>query len=112
MEMEFILSFLTLITGTAGLGLDIYGVWKLFSVEPIHIKKIDTAIFNATWGDWTKEEKTAYLVNELNDQIKDINWENRRRSEKAVKYRRFLIYGFGLQVISIGLAYVSETYTM
>lgn len=104
------LNILTTLFGLIGLSLDIYGVWKLFSVEPIHIKKINTAVFNATLGDWSKEEKTAYLVNELNKQISEVNSENKKRSIKAVKYRRYLIAGFTLQLVSVGLAYYSSIF--
>jgi hypothetical protein len=101
------LNLLIAITGMGGLMLDIWGVFKLFSVEPIHIKKIDTAVFNATLGDWTKEEKTAYLVNELNDQIKEVNNENKKRSSKVKNYRKYIVCGFGLQFISVFLAFLS-----
>ena len=98
------LNILTTLFGLIGISLDIYGVWKLFSVEPIHIKKIDTAVFNTTLGDWSKEEKTAYLVNELNQQISEINNENKRRSIKASKYRKFIVWGFSFQFLSVIMA--------
>lgn len=102
------LNLLIAITGMGGLMLDIWGVFKLFSVEPIQIKKIDTAVFNATLGDWSKEEKTGYLVNELNQQISEVNNENKRRAIKAVKYRWLLIGGFTLQLVSVGLSFYSS----
>jgi hypothetical protein len=110
MENVTCLSILTALFGLGGLILDIIGVWKLFSVEPIHIKKIDTAVFNATLGEWSKEEKTAYLVNELNKQISDVNNENNRRSRKAKKYRKYIVWGFSLQFVSVILAFLSTIF--
>lgn len=101
------LNVLIAITGMGGLTLDIWGVWKLFSVEPEQIKQVNKAVFNATLGDWTKEEKTTYLVNTLNDHISEVNNENKRRSRKAKQYRKYIVFGFGLQFISVFLAFLS-----
>ena len=110
MENLSFLNILTALFGLGGLILDIIGVRKLFSVEPIHIKKIDTAVFNATLGDWSKEEKTAYLINELNKQISEVNNENKRRSRKAIKYRKFIVWGFSFQFLSVILAILSTIF--
>lgn len=101
------LNILTALFSLAGLSLDIFGVWKLFSVEPEHIKKVDTNIFNASLGGWLKEEKTTYIINTLNTHISDVNTENKMRSRKAMKYRKYIIWGFGFQFISVILAFLS-----
>jgi hypothetical protein len=101
------LNILTALFGVIGLSLDIFGVWKLFSVEPEHIKKVDTNIFNATLGGWSKDEKNTYIINTLNSHISDVNNENKRRSRKAMKYRKYIVWGFGLQSISVFLAFLS-----
>jgi hypothetical protein len=101
------INFFSALFGLVGLSFDIWGVWKLFSVEPIQIRQVEKTIFSATLGEWSKEEKTDYLLNELNEQIRQVNTENKLRSKKAVKYRRFLIIGFGLQFVSIVLSYIS-----
>jgi hypothetical protein len=101
------LTTLSALFGLIGLSFDIWGVWKLFSVEPIQIRQVDKAIFGATLEDWKKEEKTEYLINQLNEQITQVNNENKKRSKKALLYRRFLIIGFSLQFISVILSYIS-----
>ena len=106
--IDFInLTTLSALFGLLGLSFDIWGVWKLFSVEPIQIRQVDKAIFGATLQDWSKEEKTEYLIKELNEQISEVNIENGRRSKKALFYRWFLILGFTLQFVSIVLSYIS-----
>jgi hypothetical protein len=102
------LTTLSALIGLLGLSFDIWGVWKLFSVEPIQIRQVDKAIFGATLEDWTKEEKTKYLITQLNEQISQVNNENKYRSKKALLYRRYLITGFLLQFISIILSYISN----
>ena len=101
------INFFSALIGLVGLSFDIWGVWKLFSVEPIQIRQVEKAIFGATLQDWSKEEKSDYLVNELNEQIRQVNAENKIRSKKAIKYRRFLIIGFALQFVSLVLSYIS-----
>ena len=106
--IDFInLTTLSALFGLLGLSFDIWGVCKLFSVEPIQIRKVDKAIFGATLQDWSKEEKTEYLIKELNEQISEVNIENGRRSKKAQLFRRFLIIGFALQFVSIVLSNIS-----
>ena len=107
MENITCLNILTALFGLTGLSLDIFGVWKLFSVEPEHIKKVETNVFNATLENWTKEEKTTYLINKLNSHISDVNNENKRRSRKAMKFRKYIIWGFSLQFISVVFAFLS-----
>jgi SOS response regulatory protein OraA/RecX len=107
MNDYFNLTTLSALLGLLGLAFDIWGVWKLFSVEPIQIKQVDKAIFGATLEEWKKEEKTEYLINQLNQQISQVNYENKKRTKKALLYRRFLIIGFSLQFISIILQYIS-----
>lgn len=102
------LTTLSALFGLVGLAFDIWGVWKLFSVEPIQIRQVDNAIFGATLQDWSIEEKTDYLINQLNQQISQVNTENKKRSKKAVLYRRYLILGFTFQFISIILSYISN----
>ncbi len=104
------LNILTALFGLIGLSLDIFGVWKLFSVEPEHINKVDTNIFNATLGGWAKEEKTTYIINALNTHISDVNDENKRRSRKAMKYRKYIVWGFSLQFLSVILAFMSTIF--
>ncbi len=101
------INFFSALIGLVGLSFDIWGVWKLFSVEPIQIRQVDKAIFGATLEEWKKEEKTEYLINQLNQQISLVNYENKKRSIKALLYRRYLIIGFSLQFISIILQYIS-----
>jgi hypothetical protein len=101
------INFFSALIGLVGLSFDIWGVWKLFSVEPIQIRQVEKAIFGATLQDWSKEEKADYLVNELNEQIHQVNAENKIRSKKTIKYRRFLIIGFALQFVSLVLSYIS-----
>ena len=110
MENITCLNILTALFGLIGLSLDIFGVWKLFSVEPEHIKKVETNIFNATLGDWSKEEKTTYIIDTLNSHISDVNNENKRRSRKAMKFRKYIVWGFSLQFVSAFLAFISTTY--
>lgn len=101
------INFFSALIGLIGLSFDIWGVWKLFSVEPIQIKQVEKAIFGATLQDWSKEEKTNYMINELNEQIIEVNSTNKLRSRKAIKYRRLLILGFILQFVSVVLSYIS-----
>jgi hypothetical protein len=101
------LNLLIAITGMGGLTLDIWGVWKLFAVEPEHIKKVDTNVFKATLEPWSQMEKIIYITNTLNEHISDVNNENKMRTRKALKYRKFIVWGFGLQFISVLLAFLS-----
>lgn len=94
--------------GLLGLTLDIWGVWKLFSVEPEQIKQVDKVIFDATLGGWTKEDKNNFIINALNEHIENVNFENKRRSREAKKYRKLLIWGFLLQSVSVILAFLSS----
>jgi hypothetical protein len=101
------LNIISVFFGLSGLTVDIIGVWKLFSVEPEQIQKVDTNIFRATFEDWTSMEKITYIANTLNDHISDVNNENKRRSRKAMQYRKYIVGGFVLQFISVFLAFVS-----
>lgn len=93
-----------------GLSLDIWGVWRLFAVEPEHIKKVDTNIFKATLEDWSQMEKLTYITNNLNEHISEVNNENKRRSRKAKKYRKYIVWGFSLQFVSVILAFLSTIF--
>lgn len=101
MNDYFNLTTLFALLGLLGLAFDIWGVLKLFSVEPIQIRQVDKAIFGATLENWNNEEKTEYLINQLNEQISQVNNENKKRSKKAQLYRRFLIIGFSIQKVTI-----------
>jgi hypothetical protein len=107
MECIFNISFFSLITGVVGLVMDIIGVFKLFNVEAIQLKEIDKAPLRAIIGGVSKQEADSFIVNELNEQIKSINRENKNRESKAKRYRKYLIGGFLLQIISIVLSYLS-----
>lgn len=107
MNDYFNLSTFSASLGLLGLVCDMWGVWKLFSVEPIQIRQVDNAIFGASLEEWKIEKKTEYLINQLNEQISQVNYENKNRSKKALLYKRFLIIGFSLQFISIILQYIS-----
>ncbi len=104
------LNLIVAITGMFGISLDIWGVWKLFAVEPEHIKKVDTNIFKATLEDWSQMEKLTYITNTLNDHISDVNNENKRRSSKAIKYRKYIVWGFSFQFLSVILAFLSTIF--
>ena len=109
-EFEFYffnMSLSVFITGVIGLAMDIYGVFKLFNVEPIQLKEIDKAPLRAILGGVTKQEADSFILNELNEQINSINRENKKRELKAKIYRKYLIVGFLLQIISIGLSFIS-----
>jgi hypothetical protein len=103
----FNITFWVLTTGVVGLIMDIYGVFRLFYVEPIQLKEIDKVPLRAIIGGVTKQEADSYIINELNEQIKNINRENKKREVKAKQYRRYLIGGFLMQILSVVLSYIS-----
>lgn len=88
-----------------GLFLDIYGVYKLFVLEPKPLNEANEIIFDATIGDWTNLEKVKHIVSELNKNVQDLRFETQQLRRKSKKYIWIIIIGFFMQFISIFLTF-------
>ena len=105
MDIIFTFSNLSKLLAVIGLLLDVIGVFKLFSVEPIQLEPICTNIFNATLGEYTKVEKLDYVTDSLNNQIESVNRKNKSNSRKGKKYKSLIFWGFILQTIAVLLSF-------
>tara|TARA_R110001583_G_scaffold193895_1_gene363602 strand:+ start:217 stop:432 length:216 start_codon:yes stop_codon:yes gene_type:complete len=61
-----ILPFVYKILAIFGLSLDIYGVFRLFKLDPEPIENFNENEFKASLSEYSKEYKTYRIVKELN----------------------------------------------
>lgn len=100
-----IVALISKILAIIGLGLDIFGVYKLFYLEPKPIHEAPEGIFDSTLTKWSNLEKLDYIAKKLNQNIGDIRHENNRLRRKARKYFLYIIVGFVFQLVSIFISF-------
>jgi hypothetical protein len=92
-----------------GLGFDLYGVFKLFEVEPIHIDYVQDGQLHSLM-DRSNEQTNSRFRDVLNRNIKKVNDENKKRAKTAKKYRKYILIGFGFQLASVIVSLITSLY--
>lgn len=91
--------------GIIGLSLDIFGIFKLFKLEPKPINEANENVFEATLGVWTDMEKVKRICSELNKNVQDIRFESQQFHRKSKSFKNIILIGFVFQVLSILLSF-------
>lgn len=99
------LAFLSKSLAIVGLSLDIFGIYKLFNLEPKPLNEASDTIFDATIGDWSDIDKLKHISTEINDNISNLRLETNVLRKKSKKYFRLILIGFSLQFISVLLSF-------
>jgi len=100
-----VLSFSIKVFAFVGLSLDIFGVYKLFSLEPRPLKEANLDDYKYSLGsELTKEEENSITISRLNDSVEALRNETIGLKEKSNKYFKFILIGFLFQLLSIILS--------
>jgi hypothetical protein len=88
-----------------GLSLDIYGIFELFKLEPEPLSEANESQFEASLTEWKDSEKIKKICFELNRNIQDLRFNHRVLRRKARRFKKIILLGFALQIISIFLSF-------
>ena len=105
MTLCFLLPIKSKSLGIIGLSLDIFGIFKLFKLEPKPVTEANENVFEATLDDWTDMEKLKLICSELNKNVQEMRFESQRLRRKAKSFKNIILIGFILQVLSIFLTF-------
>lgn len=107
LTLHCILNIIIAILNICGLIFDIYGVFKLFEVEPIQIDYVQDGQLHSFMDD-SNEKTNSRFRDVLNRNIKKVNDENKKRSKIAKKFRKYILLGFALQIASVILSLITS----
>ena len=105
MESCALLPVISKILAILGLILDIYGVFKLFELEPKSLNEASKNIFESTLTEWTDSEKIKYTVSKLNENVENLRHQSNQLRRNSKKFKKIILIGFGFQIISIVLTF-------
>jgi hypothetical protein len=88
-----------------GLTLDIYGIFRLFKLEPTNLEEADEGRFESTFAPWSRDEKDKYIVSELNKNVRELKLKSQHLKREAKKFKNIIIIGFAMQISSIVLSF-------
>jgi hypothetical protein len=100
-----ILPFISKILAISGLSLDIYGVFRLFKLDPEPIENFNENKFEASLSDYSRSEKTYMIAMDLNNKLNNSRQEWRQLKRNGIKYKNIILIGFVFQLISISLTF-------
>jgi hypothetical protein len=105
MTLCFLLPILSKSLAIIGLSLDIFGIFRLFKLEPKPLNEANENVFEATLGEWIEMEKVKLICSELNQNVQDIRFESQQLRRSAKSFKNIILIGFILQIISIFLSF-------
>ena len=105
MTLCFLFPIISKCLGIIGLSLDIFGIFRLFKLEPKPINEANEIVFEASLGNWSEMEKVKRICFELNKNIQDMRFESQQLLRKAKSFKNIILIGFILQVLSIFLSF-------
>jgi hypothetical protein len=105
MTLCFLLPIISKSLAIIGLSLDIYGIFELFKLEPKQLGEANENVFEASLSDWTDLEKVKLICKELNQNVQDMRFDSQSLGRKAKRFKNIILFGFGLQIISIALSF-------
>ncbi|PHR71011.1 MAG: hypothetical protein COA67_07375 [Lutibacter sp.] len=105
MTICFLLPIISKSLAIFGISLDIYGIFKLFKLEPKPLEEANENVFEASLDDWTDIEKVKRICTELNQNVQDMRFDSQSLRRKAKRFKNIILIGFTLQIISIVLSF-------
>ena len=106
MTLYFLLPTASKVLAIVGLSLDIYGIFKLFEIEPEPIYEVEP---DESWEFYKQiGDEMGYtysLVLKLNMKVKEFSGRARRFKNRSKRFKKLILWGFSLQIISILLSF-------
>jgi hypothetical protein len=89
----------------SGLILDMFGVYKLFNLEPPPLEDADQVVFENVFPSYSKIEEIEKITKEINKNIFYLKTDIKELRIKSKKWFILIALGFLLQCLSVFLSF-------